>query len=487
MTITANWEKLPLCSYELTHLNHTFEASGGDDSIRVETITQQCIPSPWNVIKDCDWLKITNKDSDRLNYSVESNPSSNTRVCTLTVAEDKFTVVQEGNQPPPITTLTIIGSDYGSIFGVEGYDGRSNYTKDYDEPVVITLTAKPVEGASFERWRGDNCNENKGDECTIVMDQDRTVTADFGLDDVNLKIIVVGNGNVTVNTPSQEKDCPESCKIDNLNKGDFVVLTATADDSYKFGRWFSEDCSDTNDYCRIYIDESKVVTAHFLPKNNVIACFDYKVIPTQENPLVIKTDASCSRNGKIDKYEWKTSDNQSDSGQIVNEIVFAELKEYNLTLTVIGENGTKDQITKKIPADNELAISGLKNFYYVGDHIVVDLIENIEEFSRFERVDLWVVVSTPENVLLYKVNDLNPFSSEPQPLFTELEKSERTHRIFDFVLGPGKGGEYIIYAAYVAEGKNPMKDGLIFLSNLVVRKTILSNYKNPKIDIDVDE
>lgn len=495
-TITANWEKLPPCSYELSYASQTFEASGGDDSIRVvETINradQQCISSPWSVTNNCDWLK-TNEASnllnyaDILNYSVESNPDSDIRVCPLTIAENQFFVVQKSEQPPPPTTLRIIGSNYGSILGIENYKGQSDDTKYYDEPDVITLIAEPVDGASFERWRGDCSSNGSKPKCTIVMDQDRTVTADFGLDDINLNITVVGDGGVIVKRGKEDSECFGDCQID-LKKNEIIELTATTGaDDYQFAGWLSEDCPDTNS-CMIYMDESKAVTANFLPKNKVIACFDYKVLARQENPLVIEANASCSRNGKIAQYEWEASDNQSDSGQRV-EIAFAEVKEYELTLTVIGENGTEDQVTKTIPFNNELSISGMKGNYRVGEKIEVDLIENIEKSNRFERVALWVVIQIQipksDASIYYLVNELqNKVSSKPQAFLPSEEVAKnRDHRIFDFELEPGMGGDYTVYAAYVVEGQNPMDDGFIVLrSNLVIRKTTLSDSS----DIDLN-
>ncbi|MDM8567308.1 PKD domain-containing protein [Candidatus Halobeggiatoa sp. HSG11] len=200
------------------------------------------------------------------------------------------------------------------------------------------------------------------------------------------------------------------------------------------------------------------------------------------NGVCSSSNADCSRNGKIIDYVWKSSDKQDMSGKQV-EITFAKPETYNLTLTVTGENDTKDEVTKTIHFDNKLVISGMKDVYHVDEHIVVDLIENIEKNSRSERVDLWVVIQMSDGNFIYRVNDLNPFSFEQKAFLTSLQTSKLTHRIFDFQLTPGSGGDYTIYAAYVEEGKNPMTDGHVVLrSNIVIRHTILSN----RADIDLN-
>ena len=67
-------------------------------------------------------------------------------------------------------------------------------------------------------------------------------------------------------------------------------------------------------------------------------------------------------------------------------------------------------------------------------------------------------------------------SLSQQPFKESLEFSEKTTRILTFEVIPGLGGEYTVYAAYVEEGKNPMKDSFLVLkSNIASVKVVLNN------------
>jgi len=119
-----------------------------------------------------------------------------------------------------------------------------------------------------------------------------------------------------------------------------------------------------------------------------------------------------------------------------------------------------------------LEIQGLKRRYAVGETLVLDLVELVQS-SRFERFDLWVAIQLPTGNLLFRTAlPMMPFS--PQPFKTSVDNSTKTHRLLDFELPPGLGGEYTFYAVYVEEGKYPTKDG-VQRSNLALKKTTLAN------------
>ena len=67
-------------------------------------------------------------------------------------------------------------------------------------------------------------------------------------------------------------------------------------------------------------------------------------------------------------------------------------------------------------------------------------------------------------------------SVEPQAFRKSLQKTDATHRILEFEVTQGFGGDYIFFASYVEEGKNPMTDGFTVLkSNLATKGTVLYN------------
>jgi len=75
---------------------------------------------------------------------------------------------------------------------------------------------------------------------------------------------------------------------------------------------------------------------------------------------------------------------------------------------------------------------------------------------------------------------LKPWDETPQPHKTSVENTETSHYIFDFEVPPGMGGKYILYAAYVVEGKDPTaENGFFYLrSNLAIQEITLDNSKD---------
>ncbi len=134
-------------------------------------------------------------------------------------------------------------------------------------------------------------------------------------------------------------------------------------------------------------------------------------------------------------------------------------------------------LTQTVRATAELTFTPLKPLYYVGEYIILDLQENLETSSRFEKVDLWVAVQLPSKDMLFMTPlEFDRFSPMPQPFRTGLEKTEHVHKILNFELLEGLGGDYVFYALYVEEGKNPMTDSFLTQrSNLARTSTVLSN------------
>jgi hypothetical protein len=146
--------------------------------------------------------------------------------------------------------------------------------------------------------------------------------------------------------------------------------------------------------------------------------------------------------------------------------------------------------TQTASASAELNFTPLKPIYYVGEHITLDLQENLETSSRFEKVDLWVAIQLPsgnENWLFMTADQFNPLSSIPQPFRFSLKKTEQIHRILEIEVQKGWGGYYTFYALYVEEGKNPITTGFFHhRSNLARVSTILSNSLFAEDDVSTE-
>ena len=93
------------------------------------------------------------------------------------------------------------------------------------------------------------------------MDQARTITADFSLNQYTLSVSKIGNGEGTVTADSGSIDCGLACS-DDYDYQTRVTLSAAAGAESYFSGWSGETCSGTGD-CTVTTDEEKNVTARF--------------------------------------------------------------------------------------------------------------------------------------------------------------------------------------------------------------------------------
>jgi len=123
---------------------------------------------------------------------------------------------------------------------------------DYESGTTVELTAEPDFGWTFVEWQGDL----QGDENpqTILMDEDKSVTAVFERDEFELNIEVEGNGSVS----DEVIDDPGK----SFTYETVVELTAEADEGWQFARW-EGDLSGSNNPEQITIDDNKNVVAVF--------------------------------------------------------------------------------------------------------------------------------------------------------------------------------------------------------------------------------
>jgi hypothetical protein len=138
---------------------------------------------------------------------------------------------------------------------------------------------------------------------------------------------------------------------------------------------------------------------------------------------------------------------------------------------------TESSCISPIGTKAHLSFSTLEPLYNVGDSLKIDLVEMLQDVNRFDRADLWVIIQLPDGSLLFMTPlALGQFSPKPQPFRESLDSSQTSHRVLEFEVIPGLGGNYTFYAVYVKEGKNPMTDSFLVLrSNVATVNVVLSN------------
>jgi len=122
----------------------------------------------------------------------------------------------------------------------------------YDEGTEVQLTATPAAGWQFDSWTGDL--ESIANPQTIIMDSDKTVTANFSEIPVGqyaLTILTNGQGSVTLDPAGGTYD-----------EGTEVDMTAVPAVGWQFDGW-SGAVSGTGNPQSITMDSDKTVTATF--------------------------------------------------------------------------------------------------------------------------------------------------------------------------------------------------------------------------------
>jgi nanoRNase/pAp phosphatase (c-di-AMP/oligoRNAs hydrolase)/PKD repeat protein len=207
-------------------------------------------------------------------------------------------------------------------------------------------------------------------------------------------------------------------------------------------------------------------------------------------PLTVILDASaCKECGSILDYSWLI-DEQSLSGKIVT-ITLKTLGVHKISLTVRDNQGftaTQHQTVNVTQTDSsnwfvmgddfkaELQFVGLKDYYNVGERVIIDIIENLQITAKHQRVDLWIAIESPDGKTYFMSDSLfNPFSLEPKPFKRSLESRALRHRVLEFEVPRNMGGNYTFYAIYNKEGAD--LNNLLFTqrSNLAYAMIVLSD------------
>lgn len=123
----------------------------------------------------------------------------------------------------------------------------------------IALQAVPDTGSQFSGWGNSGC-DNASTGCTLTLNSDQSLTAQFTLLRQQLTISKSGSGTVS----GTGIDCGTSCSA-TFDYGTSLSLTATPASGYLFSGW-SGGCSGSTSPCSVVLNQDQSVTASFVPQ-----------------------------------------------------------------------------------------------------------------------------------------------------------------------------------------------------------------------------
>lgn len=162
----------------------------------------------------------------------------------------------------PVLTLTFNGGGLGrAVSDPPGVDCPTICSGYFDTNAVVQLTATSQPNSAFMGWSGA-CS-GSALTCTVTMDTAKSVGLRF-LPRVTLSVALAGAGSGRVSSVPAGIDCGTDCAEAYL-ASESLTLTAVARADSVFAAW-SGACAGTAESCAVTMDQSRSVTATFVPK-----------------------------------------------------------------------------------------------------------------------------------------------------------------------------------------------------------------------------
>ncbi len=155
-------------------------------------------------------------------------------------------------------TVAKIGDGDGEVTSDSKLDCGATCDELLGRGEVVTLTAVPAPGAAFDGWSGACSGTDT--TCTVTVDDNVTVNAEFGRP--RLALTFGGTGAGTVTSDPAGISCESDCDA-QFDLGTAVTLTAT-NDSGSFTGWSGVDNCPGIAPCTTTVDKAMTVTANFL-------------------------------------------------------------------------------------------------------------------------------------------------------------------------------------------------------------------------------
>src|SRR5437773_907927 len=168
------------------------------------------------------------------------------------------------------TTLTVTdrvalsvvpaGTGTGSVSSSPpGISCGTDCSEPYDRGTVVTLTAAPGSGSTFNGWSG--CDTVSGATCTVTMTAAKSVSATFNPSSQRFTLTVnrAGTGSGTATSSDGLISCPSTCTA-TYDSGISVTLTASPASGSTFTAWSGCDTV-SGATCTVTMTAAKSVTA----------------------------------------------------------------------------------------------------------------------------------------------------------------------------------------------------------------------------------
>ncbi|MEF8875026.1 MAG: hypothetical protein V5A88_10245, partial [Candidatus Thermoplasmatota archaeon] len=165
----------------------------------------------------------------------------------------------DGEELRAETTLTVVPGEHTLTIVIEGEGSTEpeEGTHTYEPGEEVVVSAVPDDQWYFVEWTGDY--ESTDDEITIIMDEDKNLTAHFE-EEVNMTELTVhmqGNGTVEV-----DGEPVDDGWTGEAEEGTEMNLTAAPQEGWYFDGWTGDH--ESGDYdITVTMDSDKILTAHF--------------------------------------------------------------------------------------------------------------------------------------------------------------------------------------------------------------------------------
>jgi List-Bact-rpt repeat protein len=184
--------------------------------------------------------------------------------CAVAMLVDQtVTASFTGVVPPQTSTLTVEVTGSGRVTSApSGISCPGSCTASFARGDTVRLTADPAPDFRFVGWSGA-CGGM--DPCTLVMDVDRTVSAQFEIVPVTVTLTVrnTGRGTGTVTDNTGAIVCGVACTATYL-QGTVVTLTEAPDPGSAFNEWRGGPCNNqTTPQCVLTMDRDRTAEANF--------------------------------------------------------------------------------------------------------------------------------------------------------------------------------------------------------------------------------